>query len=73
MKKGIHPEYKVDFELNCSTCQTNHKFGSTAVKATVDVCAGCHPFYTGDRNFSRVTGRIQRFKRLLEKQNKTQK
>ncbi|WP_033161478.1 50S ribosomal protein L31 [[Mycoplasma] collis] len=60
MKKNIHPKYQT-ITVNCSTCSSSFEFGSTVEKATIDVCSGCHAFYTGDRSKARATGRIERF------------
>ena len=61
MKTGIHPEY-VDTEVNCScgnqfTTRSTKRNGSM----TVDVCAACHPFYTGKQRIMDTGGRVARF------------
>ncbi|PPJ44336.1 50S ribosomal protein L31, partial [Rhizobium sp. KAs_5_22] len=45
-------------------CSTEFTFGSTVAKFSVDVCSGCHSFYTGDKSMARATGRIERFNRM---------
>ena len=47
MKQGIHPDY-VDTQVTC-TCGNTFTTRSTSTKGSLsaDVCAECHPFYTG--------------------------
>ena len=47
----------------CSTCSKKHELLTTAKEVTIDVCSGCHSFYTGDSSVAKATGRIERFKR----------
>lgn len=62
MKQQIHPElYRI--ESVCSTCSTKHELLSTSKEVTIDVCSGCHSFYTGDTSIAKATGRIERFNR----------
>ncbi|MGZ9413743.1 50S ribosomal protein L31 [Mycoplasma sp. 480] len=63
MKKDIHPTYQT-VKAVCSTCSTEFTFGSTVNKISVDVCSGCHSFFTGDKSLARATGRIERFNRM---------
>lgn len=62
MKKGIHPTLN-KIEVECSTCGKKHDLLTTAKEITIDVCSGCHAFYTGDSSIAKATGRIERFKR----------
>ncbi|MGL4343027.1 MAG: 50S ribosomal protein L31 [Metamycoplasmataceae bacterium] len=62
MKKEIHPKSEV-INIKCSTCLTEHELLTTNLNATIDVCSGCHAFYTGDKTKSKATGRIERFNR----------
>ncbi len=61
MKKDIHPKY-VDTAV---TCGCGNKFTTRSTKETlsVEVCSGCHPFYTGKQKFVDTAGRIERFKK----------
>lgn len=61
MKDGIHPEYN---EVNVS-CACGNKFStrSTRPDLQVDVCAACHPFYTGKQRMMDTQGRVDRFRR----------
>jgi len=61
MKKEIHPKY---YEKAHVTCACGNKFtvGSTSEKLSVDICAKCHPFYTGSQQLIDTRGRVERFK-----------
>lgn len=70
MKQGIHPELH-EIKVVCSTCNTNHELLSTSKDVTIDVCSGCHAFFTGDNSVVKATGRIERFnRRAAAKKNK---
>lgn len=60
MKKQIHPNY-YDVEVTCTSCGNNFKTKSTLKEIKVDVCANCHPFYTGDLASKNKAGRVERF------------
>ena len=59
MKKDIHPEYK-EAQVTCG-CGNNFKTRSTREKIAVEVCANCHPFYTGKQKFVDSAGMVERF------------
>ena len=63
MKKDIHPDY-VDTQVTC-TCGNTFTTRSTAAGGTMtaDVCAACHPFYTGKQKILDTGGRVARFER----------
>ncbi len=62
MKKDIHPQLNT-ITVECSTCSKKHELLTTSKEITIDVCSGCHSFYTGDSSVAKATGRIERFKR----------
>lgn len=61
MKEGIHPEYKT-VSVSCA-CGSSFTTRSTGGDLTVDVCASCHPFYTGKQRLMDTQGRIERFRK----------
>jgi large subunit ribosomal protein L31 len=62
MKPGIHPEYK-EITISCA-CGNEVKTRSTAGEnLTLEICAACHPFYTGKQKLVDSAGRIERFRR----------
>lgn len=66
MKKKIHPEYHNDAKIACS-CGNIIEAGSILPEMKVEICAACHPFYTGKKKSLDTTGRVDRFKKLAEK------
>lgn len=61
MKSGIHPAYK-EIDVTCS-CGNTFKTRSTLGRPlTVEVCAVCHPFYTGKQKIVDTAGRVEKFK-----------
>jgi large subunit ribosomal protein L31 len=62
MKSGIHPNYK-EVAVTCS-CGNTFVTRSTLGKEQlhVEVCAACHPFYTGKQKIVDTAGRIEKFR-----------
>ncbi|RRD47879.1 50S ribosomal protein L31 [Tessaracoccus sp. OH4464_COT-324] len=69
MKQGIHPEYQ-DVTVTC-TCGNTFSTKSTFTKGSMsaDVCAECHPFYTGKQKILDTGGRVARFERRYAKKS----
>ena len=65
MKPDIHPEY-VLATVHCS-CGNSFVTRSTKPELNVELCAQCHPFYTGKQKVVDTGGRVARFQRRLEK------
>ena len=62
MKSDIHPDYN-EIDVTCS-CGNSFKTKSTMKKALhVEVCAACHPVYTGKQKMIDTAGRIEKFNR----------
>jgi large subunit ribosomal protein L31 len=61
MKEGIHPEYRA-VRVTCA-CGNAFETRSTQTELNVDVCAACHPFYTGKQRLVDTQGRVDRFRR----------
>ena len=61
MKKYIHPKF---FDKSTTTCACGAKYtiGSTIEKIEVEICAACHPFYTGNEKVLDTAGRVEKFK-----------
>jgi large subunit ribosomal protein L31 len=62
MKPNLHPEYK-DVKVTCS-CGSSFVTRSTLGKESLslEVCAKCHPFYTGTQKIMDTAGRVDRFR-----------
>ena len=66
MKAEIHPQY-YQAQVHCVGCGTTFTVGSTAESIRVEVCANCHPFYTGTQNIVDTAGQVERFQRRMER------
>jgi len=61
MKTDIHPEYATA-TVKCA-CGNTFETRSTIAEIHTDVCAECHPFYTGVDRQPERGGRVARFER----------
>ena len=70
MKPNIHPEYK-EVKVVCS-CGSAFVTRSTLGKdqLSLEVCAKCHPFYTGTQKIVDTAGRVDRFRQKYGMQGK---
>ncbi len=59
MKANIHPKYN-QITVTCS-CGASFLTGSTKTDMAVDICAKCHPFFTGEMRFVDQLGRVDKF------------
>jgi len=69
MKKEIHPKYYPKAEVKCA-CGHKFSIGSTKEKIKIEICAHCHPFYTGNEKLMDVVGKVERFKKRKERASK---
>ncbi len=61
MKAEIHPAYD-EVTVTCS-CGNSFKTCSTVGKdLNIEVCAQCHPFYTGKQKLLDTAGRVDKFR-----------
>ena len=60
MKKEIHPDYKV-CQVSCA-CGNAFETKSNTESLRIDVCAACHPFFTGEQKIVDAAGRVEKFK-----------
>ncbi len=65
MKDKIHPEYK-PAAIVCA-CGSRVDTMSTQDEIHVEICAVCHPFYTGKQKLVDTAGRVDRFNRKYKK------
>ncbi|MBE7019558.1 MAG: 50S ribosomal protein L31 [Clostridia bacterium] len=61
MKQGIHPDYKKT-TITCA-CGAVYETGSSKENLHVEICAKCHPFYTGKQKLVDTGGRVEKFKK----------
>ena len=65
MKEAVHPNYPAS-RVHCA-CGNTFVTRSTRGDMQVDVCAKCHPFYTGTQKLMDTAGRVDRFRKRYEK------
>lgn len=66
MKPDIHPAYSA-VTVTCS-CGNKFETGSTSGKDfSIEVCADCHPFYTGKQKVLDTAGQVDKFRRRYGK------
>jgi large subunit ribosomal protein L31 len=72
MKKDIHPTYHPNAKIKCA-CGNIMAVGSTQPESRVEICSACHPFYTGKAKLVDAAGRVEKFKKRLEKKRAPKK
>lgn len=67
MNKEIQPNYH-EVTVTCA-CGNTFKTGSVVDKdeLKIDICNKCHPFFTGKQKIVDTSGRVDRFKKRLER------
>ena len=65
MKDNIHPVYE-QTKMHC-VCGNVVETRSTKKDVSVEICANCHPFFTGTQRLVDTAGRIEKFKRKYVK------
>ena len=65
--KSIHPKYE-DSTITCLCGNVIHT-RSTKQNIRVEICAACHPFFTGKQKIMDTAGRIEKFKKRYEKKD----
>ena len=61
MKKDIHPNYKETRVI----CACGNSFVTRSTKTQeirVEICASCHPFFTGQQKLIDTAGRVEKFR-----------
>ncbi len=65
MKAGTHPNYYTA-TVTCG-CGNTFQTRSTKKEIRVEICAACHPFYTGQQKILDTAGRVERFNQKYAK------
>jgi large subunit ribosomal protein L31 len=71
VKEGIHPKYQV-VEARCA-CGNTFKTRSTKPELHLEICAACHPFFTGRQKLIDTEGRVERFTKKFGVQTSEQR
>ena len=61
MREGIHPQYH-DVQARCA-CGATWTTRSTKPELHLEICANCHPFFTGKSKLVDTAGRVERFQK----------
>jgi large subunit ribosomal protein L31 len=61
VKSDLHPVYRK--VLAVCACGNQFETRSTAQSIHVEVCAQCHPYFTGKQRLVDTAGRVDRFRR----------
>lgn len=59
MKADIHPDYHT-VTVTCA-CGNTFETRTTTAVIHVEICAACHPYYTGKQKLMDTAGRVERF------------
>lgn len=62
MKADIHPKYQA-ITVHCSCGNVFETKSTTCKDLQVEVCAACHPFYTGKQRLVDTAGRVDKFRK----------
>jgi large subunit ribosomal protein L31 len=65
MKDAIHPVYP-ETTVSCA-CGSVIETRATKPNIKVEICAQCHPFYTGKHKLIDTEGRVERFMNKYKK------
>lgn len=66
MKPEIHPKY----EAISVVCACGNKFQTRSTlkeELVIEICAECHPFFTGKQKLIDTAGRVDRFKKRYQR------
>jgi len=72
MKKDIHPIYYDKAKVQCA-CGNSFTVGSTKESIEVETCSQCHPFYTGKEKILDSMGRVEKFRKRLQRKEEIRK
>jgi large subunit ribosomal protein L31 len=64
VKADLHPKYN-KLMAKCA-CGNEFETRSTAASIHVEVCAQCHPYFTGKQRLVDTAGRVDRFRRKYQ-------
>ena len=60
MKEKIHPTWYPEAKVHCA-CGNAFTTGSTMKDISVEICAACHPLFTGQQKLIDTAGRVDKF------------
>jgi|HubBroStandDraft_6_1064221.scaffolds.fasta_scaffold00002_260 large subunit ribosomal protein L31 len=60
VKTKIHPKWYPEARVHCA-CGNTFVTGSTLPEIAVEICAACHPLFTGQQKLVDTAGRVDKF------------
>jgi large subunit ribosomal protein L31 len=60
VKSKIHPKWHPEARVHCA-CGNTFTTGSTLSEIAVEICAACHPLFTGQQKLVDTAGRVDKF------------
>ena len=66
MKAAIHPHYS-EVRVHCACGNAFVTRSTHKGDINVEICAACHPFFTGKQKLLDTAGRVERFRRKYAK------
>ena len=67
MRDKIHPQYNMA-TIRCA-CGNEFVTRSTVGDMKIDICAKCHPFFTGKQKLIDTAGRVDKFMRKYRRES----
>ena len=64
MKADLHPKYQT-LTVRCA-CGNSFETRSMSDNIHVEVCAQCHPYFTGKQRMIDTAGRVDRFRKRYQ-------
>ncbi len=61
-KEAIHPSYN-DINVKCACGSVFQTRSTHKGDIVLEICAACHPFFTGKQKLIDTAGRVDRFRR----------
>ena len=68
MKEKIHPKYE-SCKVTCA-CGNSFDTRATVKNINVEICSSCHPFYTGKQKIVDSAGRVEKFMKKYNLEDK---
>jgi large subunit ribosomal protein L31 len=65
MKKDIHPKYELT-TIQCA-CGATYTVRATKAVKKIEICAACHPYFTGKQKYVDTAGRVEKFQQRYAK------
>lgn len=70
MQATIHPKYFPGATITCA-CGATYEAGSSMEHIDIELCAACHPFFTGKQKIVDTARRVEKFTDRISQQSNT--